>query len=427
MRPNVSPRSADGPPLRVLLLLSWLNGGGAERVAVHLMNRSDPSRLDMRMGLLRRAGPYLPLVDPTRIHHRDWGERWFPAEGNERSFYAPHRMAMSAMVAPLVYRSIVREVRPDVVMSFAKGTNLVANWGMVGMGTQRPCWIAREGNNTARAIEEEASSRFAARAAKALTRRCYRSADCVLVNARAMIEHLHEGFDVPPERLRAIHNPVDVEGITTQAAEPLPAPPARPFIVAVGRLERQKGHDLLFRAFAASRAAAGHELVLVGRGTREGELRALATELGIADRVRFEAFTDNPWAWVARADLFVFPSRWEGFPNALGEALACGTAALAADCRFGPGELIRHGASGWLVRPEDVGALQAGLDRLLGDPSLRTALGAGGAKRAEELRLGAILPLYADLFAEQADLRRRRSAPRTEETLDQEPVLEAAD
>jgi glycosyltransferase involved in cell wall biosynthesis len=400
--------TGDGSRLRVLLLLSWLNGGGAERVAVHLMNRSDPERLDLRMGLLRRAGPYLPLVDPARISHRDWGERFFPSEGSDRSFYAPHRLAMSAATAPFVYRSIMNEVRPDVVMSFAKGTNLVAGWSMAGMGKNRPAWIAREGNNTLRAIEDEASSRLAARAAAALTGRCYRGADCVLVNAHAMAGNLHEALGVPEGRLRVIHNPVDIEGVRAQAAEPLPSAPERPFIVAVGRLERQKGHDLLLRAFAASEKASGHMLVIVGRGQREAELRALAAELGIAERVRFEAFTDNPWTWVARARLFVFPSRWEGFPNALGEALACGAAALAADCRFGPGELIRHGESGWLVPPEDVEALAGGMDRLLGDDALRARLGAGASARAEELRLEAILPLYANLFAEQAELRRRR-------------------
>ncbi|MEA3004232.1 MAG: hypothetical protein QOH81_3020, partial [Sphingomonadales bacterium] len=147
-------------------------------------------------------------------------------------------------------------------------------------------------------------------------------------------------------------------------------------------------------------------------------------------RVRFEAFTDNPWAWVARAELFVFPSRWEGFPNALAEALACGTAALAADCRFGPGELIRHGVSGWLVPPEDVEALAGGLDRLLGDAGLRAGLAAGGTGRAEELRLEAILPLYADLFAEQAALRRRcgtAAAGRGWQCEPAAPLLEAAD
>jgi glycosyltransferase involved in cell wall biosynthesis len=415
MAPNRASRTGDGSRLRVLLLLSWLNGGGAERVAVHLMNRSDPARFDMRMGLLRRAGPYLPLVDPDRLYHRDWGERYFPAGGSDRSYYAPHRLAMSAIIAPLVYRSIVREVRPDVVMSFAKGTNLVAGLAMRGVGRDRPAWIAREGNNALRAIEEEASGPIGIRVATALTRNCYRAADCVLVNAREMMGNLHKTLGVPADRLRVIHNPVDVDGVRAQAAEPLADPPRRPFVVAVGRIERQKGHDILLRAFAASDAAADHDLVIVGRGQREGELSALAAELGLADRVHFPSFTGNPWAWVARAALFVFPSRWEGFPNALGEALACGTAALAADCDFGPRELIRHGVSGWLVTPEDPDALAAALDRLLPDAALRARLAAGGKERAEQLRLEAILPLYGALFEEQAALRQadadRRRAP----------------
>ena len=429
MRSSRSPRAEDGARLRVLLLLSWLNGGGAERVAVHLMNRSDPARFDMRMGLLRRAGPYLPSVDPARLHHRDWGERYFPSEGSDRSFYAPHRLAMSALVAPLVYRSIIRELRPHVVMSFAKGTNLLAGLALAGMGAGRPAWIAREGNNVLRAIDDEASGPLAARTARALTRRCYRAADCVLVNAHAMVGTLRDALDVPEERLRAIHNPIDVAGVRAMAAEPVADLPQLPFVVAVGRLERQKGHDLLLRAFAASEAAAGHALVIIGRGQREAELRALAARLGLADRVRFVAFTDNPWSWVKRAKLFVFPSRWEGFPNALGEALACGTPALATDCRFGPGELIRHDVSGWLVPPEDVGALAAALDRLLADDALRARLAAGGTERAETLGLETIVPLYAQLLEEQAALRRqrRRAAGRGARTEAGAPALEGAE
>jgi glycosyltransferase involved in cell wall biosynthesis len=232
-----------------------------------------------------------------------------------------------------------------------------------------------------------------------------------LVNAREMEGNLQETLGVPAEKLRVIHNPVDLEGVRAQASEPLPDAPQRPFVVAVGRLERQKGYDLLLRAFAASEAAAGHELVIIGKGQREPELRMLAAELGLGDRVRILPFTDNPWAWVARAKLFVFPSRWEGFPNALGEALACGAAVLAADCHFGPRELIRHDVGGWLVPPEDEGALAAGLDRLLRDGALRARLGAGGRERAEELRMEAILPLYETLFEEQAALRRRRDVP----------------
>jgi glycosyltransferase involved in cell wall biosynthesis len=396
-----SDREARAPGLKVLLLLSWLNGGGAERVAVHLLNRQALGRADIRMGLLRREGPYLEDADQSRIHHREWGQRLFPS-GSDSSFYRIDRLALGAFVAPRIFRSIIREVRPDVVMSFAKGTNLIAWRALAGMGRGRPRWIAREGNNLVRATGDEASSTLGARAAMALTRKAYRAADCVLVNSTELAASLAGTLGLQPARLRVIHNPVDVETVRRRAAEPPPGAPERRYLVSVGRLQPQKGHDLLLRAFAASSVRADHDLVLVGEGPEEGNLLALAAALGIAGQVRFVGFSANPWAWVGQARLFVLPSRWEGFPNALAEALACGTAALAADCRFGPRELLEHGVSGWLVPPDDPEALRDAIDRLAGDDGLRLSLAAGGLRRVEALRLEAILPLYSRLFEDVA-------------------------
>ncbi|MEA3062649.1 MAG: hypothetical protein QOJ94_2430 [Sphingomonadales bacterium] len=403
MAPDDPPPAAEGPRLRVLLLLSWLNGGGAERVALHLLNTQALGALGVDMGVLRREGDYLGQADLSRVHHRGWGERLFPT-GSDTSFYHLHRLALGALVAPRIFRSIVEELRPDVVMSFAKGTNLVAHRALAGMRARRPVWIAREGNNLIRATGDEATGAFGQRVAMALTRKAYRAADCVLVNSEQLAGSLAGWLGLEPGRVRVINNPIDIERIRRQAAEPLAAEPSRPFIVSVGRLQYQKGHDLLLRAFAASAFRDSHDVVLVGRGSEEGRLRALAAELGIGARVRFESFADNPWNWVARAELFVLPSRWEGFPNALGEALACDTAVLAADCRFGPGELIEHALNGWLVPPEDTQALTGALDRLLDDAALREQLAAGGRERVEAFRLERIIPQYVRLFEEQAAL-----------------------
>ena len=393
-----------GPP-KVLLLLSWLNGGGAERVAVQLLNKQALGAADLSMGLLRMEGPYLEEADRSRIHHRAWGERLFPS-GSDSSYYRPHRLALGALVAPLVFRSIIREVKPDVVMSFAKGTNLIAWRALAGLRTGRPRWIAREGNNLARATEDEASGSLGRRAAMALTARAYRDADCVLVNSHDLGDSLATLLRLDREKVAVIHNPVDVEAVRRRAAEPLGETPARPFLISVGRLQPQKGHDILLRAFARSRAASAHDLVILGEGPEEGRLRQLASRLGIGDRVRFPRFDANPWAWIARSSLFVLPSRWEGCPNALAEALACGTASIAADCRFGPRELMEHGQSGWLVPPEDAEALREAIDRLLSDDALRAALAKGGRARAERFRPEAILPAYARLFDTQAALGR---------------------
>jgi glycosyltransferase involved in cell wall biosynthesis len=421
------PPAAEGPRLRVLLLLSWLNGGGAERVALHLLNTQALGALDVDMGVLRREGDYLGQADLSRVHHRRWGERLFPS-GSDTSFYHLHRLLLGALVASRIFRSIVEEVRPDVVMSFAKGTNLVAHRALAGMGRRRPVWIAREGNNLIRATGDEATGAFGRKMAMALTRKAYRAADCILVNSEQLAGSLAGWLGLEPARVRAINNPIDVERVRRQAAEPLADEPARPFIVSVGRLQYQKGHDILLRAFAASAFRDSHDVVLVGRGSEERRLQALAADLGIEARVRFESFADNPWNWVKRADLFVLPSRWEGFPNALGEALACDTAVLAADCRFGPGELVEHGVSGWLVPPEDPRALTAALDRLLGDPALRDRLAAGGRKRVEAFRLERIIPQYVRLFEEQAALGalRRSGEARDGSTLAQ-PLPGGAD
>ncbi|MFL6845426.1 MAG: glycosyltransferase [Allosphingosinicella sp.] len=400
-----------GRPPKVLLLLSWLNGGGAERVAVRILNTQALGAADVSMGLLRMEGPYLEEADQSRIHHRGWGERLFPS-GSDSSYYRPHRLLLGAAVAPLAFRSIVRAVKPEVVMSFAKGTNLIAWRALAGIRGERPRWIAREGNNLARATEDEASGWLGRRAAMALTGRAYRDAECVLVNSHDLAGSLTGLLALDRHKVAVIHNPLDVDEVRRRAAEPLDEVPTRPFISSVGRLQPQKGHDILLRAFAGSSAASSHDLVILGEGPREDRLRRLAATLGIADRVRFARFKANPWAWVARSSLFILPSRWEGFPNALAEALACGTAAIAADCRFGPRELLEHGHGGWLVPPEDPEALRRAIDRLLRDDKLRATLAEGGRVRVERLRLEAILPAYARLFEAQAAIGRARRGAR---------------
>ncbi|MEO7826309.1 MAG: glycosyltransferase, partial [Allosphingosinicella sp.] len=359
----------------------------------------------------RMEGPYLEEADRSRIHHRGWGERLFPS-GSDSSYYRPHRLALGALVTPLVFRSIIREVKPDVVMSFAKGTNLIAWRALAGLRGERPRWIAREGNNLARATEGEASGSLGRRAAMALTGRAYRDADCVLVNSHELADSLTALLGLDREKMAVIHNPLDVDKVRRRAAEPLGEVPTRPFIASVGRLQPQKGHDILIRAFAGSTAASGHDLVILGEGPEEDRLRQLAATLGVADRVRFAGFTANPWQWVARSSLFVLPSRWEGFPNALAEALACGVAAIAADCRFGPRELLEPNRSGWLVPPEDPEAMRQAIDGLLRDDERRAALAEGGRARVERLRHEAILPAYARLFEAQAAIGRARRGAR---------------
>jgi glycosyltransferase involved in cell wall biosynthesis len=388
-------------PIRVMLLLPSLHGGGAERVAVNLANRCDPRLFDVKIGLLRRAGPYLADVDPWRVFTPDDGD-WLRDEGRNADQYRLSAILSSALKAPRGVAEMVRAHRPEVVVSFLKGMSIATKFGLQDLGQDRPVWIAREGNNTDVVIDDELPNPVGRWVMKRLIRHVYRSADCFLANSNDMAATLTPALGLDPERVRVIHNPIDISRVTALSGADLPEAPQRPFIVTAGRLAFQKGHDVLLKAFAASRAARGLDLVVIGQGALEAELKALAARLGIAHRVHFQGFVANPWAWFARARLFVLASRWEGCPNAVGEALACGTPTLVTDCRFGPRELVEHGHSGWIVEKDSVEALEAGLDTLLSDPALAARLGARARTRAQQFNIDRMVGEYSRLFIEQA-------------------------
>jgi glycosyltransferase involved in cell wall biosynthesis len=161
------------------------------------------------------------------------------------------------------------------------------------------------------------------------------------------------------------------------AAEPSgPRDSAERLVLAIGRLEPQKGFDVLLRAF--STMSARHpdwRLAILGEGSSRAPLEALARELGIAARVVLPGRTPDPRPFLQSAAIFVLSSRFEGFPNALAEAMASGVAVIATDCPTGPRELVQPDASGLLVPTDDVAGMADALERLAADPGLRHRLG----------------------------------------------------
>lgn len=168
-------------------------------------------------------------------------------------------------------------------------------------------------------------------------------------------------------RVAVLPNGVDAERVRARAAEPIAeatAPSGPPLIAAVGRLHPQKNYPALIEALALCRAQ-GRDLraVIIGHGSarRWNELEKLARRLGVADLVRFTGELDNPFPLVRRASAFALLSGWEGSPNSLLEALACGTPVVAARSAGAAPEILGDGAFGRLVDPDDPAAIAAAL------------------------------------------------------------------
>ena len=162
-------------------------------------------------------------------------------------------------------------------------------------------------------------------------------------------------------------------------------------IMAMGRLEPQKGFDLLISAFA--RVADRHvkwRLRIVGEGAERAVLEQMARRFQLASRIEFCGWRDEPSPILRDAEFFVLSSRWEGFPNALLEAMSCGLPAVSFNCPSGPAEIIRDQVDGLLVPPEDTEELAAAMDRLMSSPERRRALGSRAIEVVERFSASAV-------------------------------------
>jgi glycosyltransferase involved in cell wall biosynthesis len=233
------------------------------------------------------------------------------------------------------------------------------------------------------------------------TRIAYRAPDHLLTISDGVAAGLVRDFGVRRDRVRVVPNPVEVSRVSRLAHESNGTPWPRHFIAACGRLDRQKGFDLLLRAFARL-PDPDLALVILGEGPERERLEALAGELGIGPRLLMPGFVRNPWACIARAAVFVLSSRWEGFASVLVEAMACGTPVVAADCEWGPREIVRDGEDGLLVRADDPDTLAAAIHRVLTDGALGVELAARGRRRAMDFDAPAIGERYANLIHEAA-------------------------
>ncbi len=227
---------------------------------------------------------------------------------------------------------------------------------------------------------------------KILRRIFYRTAEALVVPTKGLVDWGKSRW--PALRLVVIPNPVlDNEGDT------LVSVPPGSWCVAMGRMVKQKGFDLLVRAYAqASENHPEWQLLILGEGEERANLEVLARELGVGDRLWMPGRVKTPGAYLKRSKIFVLSSRYEGFPNALIEAMACGLPVISFDCPTGPGEIIHDKVDGILVPAGDVDGMASTLERLMCDENERKRLGENAKNVKETFEVGRVMGLWEDLL-----------------------------
>ena len=349
----MSPSAAD-----VALAISDLKAGGAQRVAVLLANHW--AAQGRRVAVVTQAGP---AEDFFRLDPR---VRRIVAGGLGESPDPVRRALRNVKGIALLRRALVEAGAP-LAVAFVGRTAIRAALAAEGLPLRL---VIAERNDPSR--------QSLGRPWDLLRRLLYRRADLVLANSRAGLEAL-AGF-VPAGKLAFAPNPLP---------PPPPGAPAAkqgPYFLAVGRLHRQKAYDVLLDAFArVAPKLPDWRLVALGDGELGRELALRAGALGLADRVDWLGRQADPWPWLRAADVFVLPSRFEGTPNALLEAMSCAVAPIVSDATAGALEWVADGESGLVVPVEDAGALAQAMGRLAEDAGLRARLGAEARRRVAAL------------------------------------------
>lgn len=404
----------DGRAQRIAIFTRWLGGGGAERVMSKLANAfvAKGRRVDLVMG--QAKGHYLDqLREEVRVVDLDVSSARPLLFSLPRLPWADVAPLLPLMIrrktprvlgcAPGLARYLARE-RPDALLcslDYANFAGLLAT----RLSPHKPPLVMTVRNHLSSKVADGRSVRE--RRLPEIARHFYPQATTVAVSegvARDLQRII--GEDAP--RVRTIYNPVVDERLARLAAAPAGHPwldeAGPPVALAVGRLHKQKDFPTLLRAFATVRRGRSARLVILGEGAERARLEALARDLGIAGDVALPGFAANPFAYMRRAALFVLSSRYEGLPNALLEALACGCPVVSTDCPSGPHEILAGGEYGRLVPVGEAEALAAAMAETLerpGDPAPRL-------RRAAEFSAERVSQRFLDLFDDLHRSSRRR-------------------
>lgn len=173
----------------------------------------------------------------------------------------------------------------------------------------------------------------------------YPKADLIVSVSEEIKRDLIDNYNIKEDKIKVIYNSYDIHGIKEMAKEEIEDKYSeifnQPVIITAGRLNKQKGHWHLIRAFSKVKEVIPNaKLVILGEGELESYLKELASDLNIIDDVHFLGFQKNPFKYIARSKTFVMTSFHEGFPNALSEAMACGVPVISSDCKSGPREIL---------------------------------------------------------------------------------------
>ena len=355
--------------MKVTMVIPSLACGGAERVMSQMANHW--AEKGWEITILTIVGEVPPFFElHPKVMYRSLSFR------SSSNFSI--RNTVDSLKQTLVFRRYIAESTPHVLISFLDKTNIFVLWATSGMNL--PIIISEHTS-----LEHHRIGRMW----DVLRRLTYPRTTCLTVLTPDDLTYFSSALQ---RKGYVIPNPVVPPSDYHHEEE---SDQDTKTIIAVGKLSNVKGHDLLIRAFATIISRCPRWVLTIwGEGDLRTELEALRDHLGLQGRVFLPGQTEQIYEKMKRADIFVMSSRYEGFPNAMCEAMACGLPVISFDCSSGIRQIIRNATDGILVPPEDIGVFSTAIEKLINEPETRARMALHAPKIVERFGLEKIMEMW---------------------------------
>ena len=368
----------------ISILLPTLLIGGAEKALVKLANGLAAQGWRIQLLVMEKKGPLIDELN-SNVDLIDLG-------------------CSSYRQAVLVLARHYKEHRPMVILTSMYATGLAAVAAKIISGYKPKVIIGAVNSLREKSVHpDNVKDKFFL---LPLCRLLFPWADGFIAVSKSLALELELLLRLPKHRIRTIYSPVVNEELAAKAGEQvshpwLDQPRQGDFktLIAVGRLVEQKGYDVLLEALFIVRECLDCRLIIVGGGPLRTDLEATAQRLGLQKFVDFVGWQENTYKFVARSDLFVLSSRWEGLPTVLIEALACGCPVVATNCRYGPEEILEGGKHGELAAVDNPSDLASKILTALRTDTLPAASDTRKA-RSLDFTVEAAVEQYSQYFSE---------------------------
>lgn len=335
--------------MKIAIFISSLAGGGAEKVAVILANE------------IARLGHQLHLVVGTNLPEK------FESEVSQDVHLVKLEASRLINSVPK-FANFIKVTQPEVVLAIMDIASIIAKFSIILSGQHKTRLYVREAisNEFKQDNPKETGSAFV----KLLAAWTYNNANGIVSPSSDLA--LSIAIKFPRQKnIRHINNPVVTRSFAQQVNENSfisPWEKDAKIILSVGRLSEQKDFLTLLEAFRRLREKADYKLMILGEGPERSSLMNFISANELDAHCHLPGFISNPLPYMKHADLFVLASRYEGLPNALIQALACGATIVSTDCPTGPAEILENGKIGRLVPVGDPESLSIAMEQSL-DPS----------------------------------------------------------